>query len=158
MKRGNRVLGGIFGLCIGDALGLPVEGAPRDFLKRAPVKDLGHYGGRLGIPPGWWSDDSSLTFCLAESLCPGFNISDIAERFLKWLYEGYWTPGGKAFGIGFTTLKALQRIKKGENTAKAGVMNIRTAMALSCVFFLWRSTSRVPLKKRGLLKSIVSPA
>lgn len=120
MNKKSRVLGGLFGLVIGDALGVPVEGIPRAFLKKSPVKDLGHSIARRGVPVGWWSDDSSLTFCLAESLCHGFDIKDIANRFLKWLYEGYWTPAGEAFGIGLTTLNSLERIRKGEDPEKAG--------------------------------------
>jgi ADP-ribosylglycohydrolase len=120
MKKKSRVLGGLFGLCIGDALGLPVEGVPRAFLKQAPVKDLGYLDEGRGFPPGWWSDDSSLTFCLTESLSQGFDIDDIARLFQKWLYEGYWTPAGKAFGIGLTTLRSLERIRKGTDPERAG--------------------------------------
>jgi ADP-ribosyl-[dinitrogen reductase] hydrolase len=114
------VLGGLFGLCIGDALGLPVEGAPRALLKKKPVEEIGYTEQLRGVPPGWWSDDSSLSFCLAESLLKGFDLEDIANRFVRWLLEGYWTPGGKAFGIGGTTYRALERIRGGAAAAESG--------------------------------------
>ena len=71
MKR-NKVLDGLFGLCVGDALGVPVEFKSRSSLKENPVTDMIGYGSH-NQPPGTWSDDSSLAFCLAESLCRGFN-------------------------------------------------------------------------------------
>ena len=61
MKR-NKILGGLFGLCIGDALGVPFESCSRDELKRNPVTAMVGYGVH-NQPAGTWSDDSSLTFC-----------------------------------------------------------------------------------------------
>lgn len=116
----NRALDGLFGLCVGDALGLPVEGVPREVLRRVPVTDMGYQESHRSIPAGWWSDDSSLSFCLAESLSTGFDIQDIAHRFLRWLFEGYWTPKEKAFGIGYTTARAIERIRSGINPEEAG--------------------------------------
>ena len=120
MKR-NRVIGGLLGLCVGDALGVPVEFKPRNtFLKANPVTDMIGYGTH-NQPPGTWSDDSSLAFCLVESLCNGFNLQDIANRFVKWLYEGYWTPYGKVFDAGSTTRIAISRLKNGVNPLEAGL-------------------------------------
>jgi ADP-ribosylglycohydrolase len=118
MKR-NKVLGGLFGLCVGDALGVPVEFVSRNTLKKNPVKDMIAYGTH-NQPIGTWSDDSSLAFCLAESLCEGFNLQDIADRFVKWLYEDYWTPHGKTFDVGNTTRIAISRLKEGVNPLEAG--------------------------------------
>ena len=77
MKK-DKVIGGLLGLCIGDALGVPVEFQSREKLKRNPVKDMMGYGTH-NQPPGTGSDDSSLAFCLAESLCTGFDLQDIAD-------------------------------------------------------------------------------
>lgn len=118
MKR-NKVLGGLFGLCIGDALGVPFESCSRNRLNRNPVTAMVGYGVH-NQPAGTWSDDSSLTFCLADSLCQGFNLHDIAGKFCKWLYEGYWTPYGKTFGVGNTTRQAIFRLTKGVNPEEAG--------------------------------------
>ena len=118
----DKVLGGLLGLCIGDALGVPVEGVNRAYLMKNPIQDMMGYG-TYNLPPGTWSDDSSLALCLAQSLCETKNVNyhDIAEKFLKWLYEGYWTPFGTAFGIGHTTKTALERIKNGMDPLKAGL-------------------------------------
>jgi ADP-ribosyl-[dinitrogen reductase] hydrolase len=109
----EKVLGGIMGLCIGDALGVPFEGVSREDMEKNPVKDLG--GKAI------WSDDSSLTLCLAESLTGGFDLSDIGHKFVRWLDEGYMTPEGESFGIGRTTYMAIDNIKKGKDSSCWGL-------------------------------------
>lgn len=79
----------LFGFAVGDALGVPVEFKTRKELLFSPVKDLQGYG-TWNQPPGTWSDDSSLAFCLAESLVKGYNLNDIAAKFIQWRNEGYW--------------------------------------------------------------------
>jgi ADP-ribosylglycohydrolase len=117
----EQVQGGLFGVCIGDALGVPVEGASRVSLKKHPVRGFGHGTASKMIPVGWWSDDSSLTFCLAESLAEkGVDLGSIARKFCSWLYKGHWTPAGKAFGIGYTTALALERFRRGSEPKDAG--------------------------------------
>ena len=76
----------LFGIAVGDALGVPVEFMSRSTIARNPVKGMLGYGTH-NQPPGTWSDDSSLTFCLAESLCNGYNLNDIAV-FPKWIGRG----------------------------------------------------------------------
>ncbi len=102
----NPVLGGIMGLCVADALGVPVEGASRDKLKKVPVKGMDRKG-RFGMAPGTWSDDSSLTLCLADSLARGFDYKDMMNKFSDWLFHGKFTPQGEAFGIGNGTYRAI---------------------------------------------------
>lgn len=116
----EKVFGGIIGVCVGDALGVPVEFKSRLYLKEHPVRDMLGYGTHHQ-PKGTWSDDSSLTLCLVESLCNGLDLKDIAERFLKWLEEGYWTPYGKVFDVGNTTMLALLRFKEGISPELAGL-------------------------------------
>ncbi len=115
----DRVRGGLFGVCVGDALGLSVEGASRSYMKRHPVTGM---GSSEEIPAGWWSDDSSLTLCLAQSISDNGRVVlvDIADRFRRWLYDGYWTPSGRAFGIGATTLHAIERLRSGVPPLVAG--------------------------------------
>lgn len=117
--KNEKVLSGLMGLCIGDALGLVAEFKSRDELKLNPIKDMIGYG-TFSQPPGTWSDDSSLTFCLAESLCSGFDLEDISKKFCDWYYKGYWTPHGKAFDIGITTKKSIYKIHMGENPEYSG--------------------------------------
>ena len=115
----NKVLDGLMGLCVADALGVPVEFTSREVLKKNPVTDMRGYG-TYNQPPGTWSDDSSLAFCLAESLINGLNYNDIADKFVRWLYEGYWTPYGDVFDVGTTTSEAIMNLRNGIEPTKAG--------------------------------------
>ncbi len=96
----------LFGLAIGDALGVPVEFKYREELALDPVKGVRGYG-TYNQPPGTWSDDSSLTFCLADSLCDGYDLADIARKFVAWRNAEIWTPHGRVFDIGMTTHRSI---------------------------------------------------
>lgn len=108
--KANVVHGALFGVAIGDALGVPVEFTNRARLKLEPIKDFVGYKVH-GQPPGTFSDDSSLTFCLAETLCNGYDLQDLANRFINWREHGYWTAGGEVFDVGLTTDAAISNLK-----------------------------------------------
>jgi ADP-ribosylglycohydrolase len=107
------------GLAVGDALGVPVEFGDRKYLKENPVQSMRAYG-TWHQPAGTWSDDSSLTFCLAESLLRGYDLNEIGQSFVRWMGEGYWGAHHKVFDIGNTTRIALTRIQKGEDPRYSG--------------------------------------
>jgi ADP-ribosyl-[dinitrogen reductase] hydrolase len=104
----------LFGVAVGDALGVPAEFKRRDILKQNPVTNMIGYGTH-NQPPGTWSDDGSLTFCLAESLCQGYDLQDLANRFVNWREHNYWTPHGEVFDIGIATSQALWRLSSMKN-------------------------------------------
>ncbi|WP_233698654.1 ADP-ribosylglycohydrolase family protein [Paenibacillus profundus] len=107
----DKVQAGILGLCVGDALGVPAEFRSRKALIAEPIVEMIGYGSH-GQPPGTWSDDSSLTFCLMESIieCKGINLFNIADKFTIWLWRGHWAPHGEVFDVGIATRKAIERI------------------------------------------------
>ncbi len=109
MKK-NLAHSGLLGIAIGDALGVPVEFQGRISLDTNPVTGMRAFGVH-NQPAGTWSDDSSLTFCLAESLCREFSLDDIAQRCADWYFKNYWTPHGRVFDIGITTRNALNRVQ-----------------------------------------------
>lgn len=115
----SKTLAGLLGVCVGDALGVPVEFTRRDKLIKSPVISMQGYGS-YNQPPGTWSDDSSLTFCLAESLCSGFSLDTIAQSFCRWYQEDYWTPHGVLFDIGGTTRNAIENLLAGVEPIMAG--------------------------------------
>jgi ADP-ribosylglycohydrolase/pterin-4a-carbinolamine dehydratase len=115
----EHIYSALFGVAVGDALGVPVEFTRRTDLEQNPVTDMRGFG-TYNLPPGTWSDDSSLTFCLAEALCSGFDIDQIGETFVKWYYKDYWTASGHVFDIGIGTREALYRIKYGTKAELAG--------------------------------------
>lgn len=115
----NIVKAGIMGVCIGDALGVPVEFKKREDLKRFPVTKMLEYMS-WNQPKGTWSDDSSLTLCLAEELIKGYDLEKIGQSFVKWNKYGHWTAHGRLFDIGGTTRHSLARLIKGESARFSG--------------------------------------
>src|SRR5690348_14336201 len=112
---------GILGCAVGDALGVPVEFRSRANLQYDPVRDMRAYGTH-SQPAGTWSDDTSLTLCLAESLSQtGICFDDQSNRFVKWLSDGKWTPHGNVFDIGNTTRTAIERMERGVMPLLAGL-------------------------------------
>ena len=109
----------LLGVAVGDALGVPVEFKSREFLRLNPVTDMMGYGTHHQ-PSGTFSDDSSLTFCLAEMLTGGFDLNTLGQNFIRWLEDGYWTAGGRVFDIGGTTRDAIERLKQGVPPELAG--------------------------------------
>ena len=99
----------LWGLVVGDALGVPVEFLSREQLRQSPVTDMMGYGTH-NQPAGTWSDDSSLAFCLADSLSNGYNLDDIAYKMVAWINTNLWTPYGKVFDIGIRTSHSLSRL------------------------------------------------
>lgn len=117
----NTIRATLFGLAIGDALGVPVEFRSREQLQRSPITGMTGFGS-WNQPLGTWSDDSSLAFCLAESLNKGYNLDDIALNFINWKQQGYWGAHHKVFDIGGATRFAIDRLIKGCSPLLSGGM------------------------------------
>ena len=106
---------GIIGLAVGDAIGVPLEFLNREDLINNPVTTMLE-DKRERIPKGSWSDDTSLNIALIDSINKNQKIDlyDIGQRFIAWGENGEYTPTGKMFGIGRTTLKAIARLEEGK--------------------------------------------
>lgn len=96
----------VYGVAIGDALGVPVQFKKRDTFQ---ITSMIGYGTDCK-PAGTWSDDTSLTIATCDSIrqCGGINISHMKHCFQLWYKDGAYTPTGEAFDIGRTTEKALK--------------------------------------------------
>ncbi len=94
------------GLAVGDALGTTLEFQSPGTFK--PIRDM-IGGGRFGLRPGQWTDDTSMALCLADSLlaCGGFDAGDQMRRYRRWWKEGYRSSKGFCFDIGTTVRTAL---------------------------------------------------
>ena len=117
----NAIRAGLYGLIVADALGVPAESRTREDLRRNPI--TGMVGGGLHQQPaGYWSDDSSMTLCLADSIgkVGYYHTHDIMARFDDWIQNGAYTPGGKKFGVGHTCGWAIDRYRKGVTPALCG--------------------------------------
>lgn len=109
MKPKNFYLDVLFGVIVGYALGVPVEFKSRKTIIQNPITDMIGYG-TYNFPPGTFSDDSSLTFCLAEGLTQDFDLKTTGDNFVKWYHHNFWTPYGHVFDIGLTTQVAINRL------------------------------------------------
>ena len=110
----------VFGIAVGDALGVPREFNPRYELKERPTTDMEGYG-TYNLPPGTWSDDTSMTLCLIETLLDDeFSLEALANRFVKWYREAYWTPRGVVFDIGITTMQSINNVYHGYDVSECG--------------------------------------
>lgn len=101
----NRKKGCFFGAIVGDALGMPYE-----FKHSHEIKYTGSMeaGGPFNLPKGCWTDDTSMTLCLLESLhTKGFDAQDQLLKYLRWYEDGYMSPTKSCFDIGNQTEKAL---------------------------------------------------
>ena len=104
----NIWLDGIMGVAAGDALGCPVQFESREEVAEHPVTGMRGYG-TFNLPEGSWTDDTSLTLALAESIFRKgtVNYDDIMGNFMDWLYGGKFTPFGYSFDIGRGTMCAI---------------------------------------------------
>ena len=98
----------VYGAAVGDAVGVPYEGFGRDMFVCTGMDGYGNHN----QPAGTFSDDTSMTLALCDSIraCEGsINIDDMRERFRAWLNRGEYTSAPTAFGIGRTTMIALDQ-------------------------------------------------
>lgn len=108
----SRIRGSLYGVAVVDALGGPVEFRQRGTFP--PVNSF-RYNNNFDLAPGTWTDDTSMTLCLAQSLVDTkgeFVVQDQVRKYIKWYQEGYMSAIGRCFDIGNATRQALGIWKK----------------------------------------------
>lgn len=122
----DRLRGGLLGLLVGDALGVPYEfhGAtsipsPADIEMTPPP---GFLRSHQGVPPGTWSDDGAQALALLDALLRNreLDLGIFATNLLDWFHRGAFTPDGNVFDIGLQTREALHALEAGADPAVAG--------------------------------------
>jgi ADP-ribosyl-[dinitrogen reductase] hydrolase len=122
----SRITGGIYGLLVGDALGVPYE-----FKSAAEIPPLqqiefeppsGYPRTYQSVPIGTWSDDGAQALALLDSLltCGRLDLNDLMERITAWEQTGKYAVGGVVFDIGITTRKAISNFGRGVPAQDAG--------------------------------------
>lgn len=125
----NRIKGGLYGLLVGDALGVPYEFhskekiPPYEQIEMVPPQDFDR--AHKGVRPGTWSDDGAQALCLLASLLSNdtLDLDDFASAMLDWYETGYMAVGGKVFDVGNQTFCALKAFKNGVSPEKSGMVN-----------------------------------
>lgn len=115
----HHIISALFGLSVGDALGVPFEFKSRQLMRLFPATNMSGHG-TYNLPSGTFSDDSSLSFCLAESLVNGLDINDLRQKFINWRYYNYWSARGNVFDVGISTAKAIDKLAQGVSVNKSG--------------------------------------
>lgn len=108
----------IYGLAVGDALGVPYE-----FKKRNDFLCIGMKGhGSWNQPAGTWSDDTSMTIATCDSIREkgAIDYDDIMKKFREWLFEAKYTAHNEVFDVGNATLSAITKSLKTENPIECG--------------------------------------
>lgn len=96
------------GSVVGDALGVPYEFTTREMRSKQPARSMVGYGTHMQ-PEGTWSDDTSMLLGTLKSLQDEgkANYEGIMREYIKWYDNCEYTPHGKIFDIGGTTVTAL---------------------------------------------------
>lgn len=109
----NKVKGMLWGLVVGDCFGSPIQFSSKDGhpwiteMVECPV---------FRLPPGYWTDDSSMAMCVMDSYVRngGYDLKDIGDTFVRWLREGYLSSvEGRSFDVGGATWSSCDRIARG---------------------------------------------
>jgi ADP-ribosylglycohydrolase len=120
----DRFRGALLGLATGDALGTTLEFKPPGSF--APITDMVG-GGPFNLPPGGWTDDTSMALCLAESLVErGFDPEHELATYCRWEADGHLSVKGYCFDIGGTTMAALASYRE-DPRPFAGSTDLRAA-------------------------------
>jgi len=122
----DRVAGGLFGMLIGDALGVPYEFRPPERIP--PLEEIemnppvGYRRAHGHVPPGTWSDDGAQALCLLSSLLDNGRLDpdDFAKRLLAWYDQGFMAVDGKVFDVGVQTQVAFRELLAGTPSLEAG--------------------------------------
>lgn len=124
----SKIRGGLYGLLIGDALGVPYEFhseneiPPYHEIEMTPPK--GFSRSHRGVLPGTWSDDGAQALCLLDSLvtCGRFCLKDFSDGLLAWYEEGKWAVDGEVFDVGIQTSEALHAYSTGFAPEQCGIL------------------------------------
>jgi ADP-ribosylglycohydrolase len=119
------ILSGVYGLAVGDALGVPVEFMSREEIERNPVTDMRGYGSH-NQPIGTWSDDTSMVLATLDAMCRGLNYNVVMDNFTRWFKNADYTAGGEVFDVGNTTCNAIFNYSVGEDISRCGASDINS--------------------------------
>lgn len=126
ITRVDRIKGGIIGLLVGDALGVPYEFHVREAIP--PFDEIefeppaGFRRAHAGVPIGTYSDDGAQALILLNSLleCDRFDAAHFARGLVDWYEKGFMAVGAKVFDVGIQTAHAIRTLERGTEPLLAG--------------------------------------
>jgi ADP-ribosyl-[dinitrogen reductase] hydrolase len=162
----ERIEGGIYGLLVGDALGVPYEFHAQDEIPPTleiefdPPKCFER--AHKTILPGTWSDDGAQALVLLTSLldCGKLDIDNFGEKLVNWYDNGYMAVDSNVFDVGIQTGQAIRRLRLGVNAAIAGQTdeqaNGNGSLMRVLPLALWHKGSDEELVEDAHLQSLVT--
>ena len=126
LKQHEAIAGGLVGLLIGDALGVPYEFHPPSDVPPPHLIELappsGFQRAHQGVKPGTWSDDGAQALILLDSLLErdALDLEHFASGLRRWLFEGFYAVNRSVFDIGAQTSTALNRLGMGMSPEASG--------------------------------------
>ena len=103
---------GLYGLAVADALGVPYESETLGNMQKHPCIDMIGFH-HHNQPKGSWSDDTSMSLCVADSLSKGYDLTDMMKRFSSWYNHKEYTAAGRTFDVGRTCRRAIIKFQEG---------------------------------------------
>ncbi|MEE0956299.1 MAG: ADP-ribosylglycohydrolase family protein [Eubacterium sp.] len=99
----------VYGLAIGDAVGVPFEFKARDSFTCEGMTGYGTHG----QAPGTWSDDTSMTLATCKSLQEKekVDLDDLWDKFYHFLRHAKFTADHEVFDVGNTTMCTIPNRK-----------------------------------------------
>jgi ADP-ribosylglycohydrolase len=123
MLKRKDIVNGVYGLTVGDALGVPVEFMERDEIAQDPVTGMRGYGTH-NQPAGTWSDDTSLVLATMDAMDGKLDYNEVMENFVRWLRKAAYTAGGEVFDAGGTTCNAIYRYEAEKDPDACGLNDL----------------------------------
>lgn len=117
---GKTVRDAVYGAAVGDALGVPYEFTERGRMEASPALDMVG-NGTYNMPPGTWSDDTSMILCTLSTLDSSLDLDAVMKAFISWVDDGSFTPHGVCFDIGHTTRTALMNYASDGDVSSCGL-------------------------------------
>lgn len=161
----SQIRGGIYGLLVGDALGVPYEfSASSKMPPRAQIEMTPPSGWQptYPVPYGTWSDDGAGALALLDSLLDGQGLflEDLAMKLAAWQQDGEYAVDGNVFDIGITTSAAIRRYKSGIKAEDAGpsddMSNGNGSLMRVLPLALWHRGDDVSLARDAMRQSLVT--
>lgn len=126
ITRKDRLLGGLLGHLVGDALGVPYEfHRPEDLPPQGRIEMVppdGFVRAHSGTPPGTWSDDGALALVLLESLVRvgRLDLGDLGRGVVAWYERGHMAVDRRVFDVGIQTATAIRALQARTPAERAG--------------------------------------
>lgn len=164
--RRERIEGGLYGLLIGDALGVPYEFHRAAAIPAPSLIEVtpppGFSRAHARVPPGTWSDDGAHALCLLDSLLyrGTLDVEDLGRRLVNWFEWGYLAVDSEVFDVGIQTREALSALRSGVPALEAGPSGERAngngSLMRVLPLALWHAGDDAALARDAMLQSRVT--